>query len=227
MDNCLIRYDDVTIKYGNYEAVKNISFIVNKHDFLNIIGPNGAGKTTLIKSLINQIKPSCGKVFRQTNLVGYVPQKQAIKRNFPITVLEFIYSGYDQQSLIIPKEVIKEVLNWITLMQLDESIINEKINKLSGGELQRVYFIRGIISKPELLILDEPASALDPSFREKFYEILKHIKEQNHMTIIHITHDLTDVVLQNSLVLHIDQEMKFFGTYLDYKSFEHEGHHHG
>lgn len=227
MDNCLIRYDDVTIKYGHYEAVKNISFTVNKYDFLNIIGPNGAGKTTLIKSLINQIKPSSGKVFRQTNLVGYVPQKQFIKRNFPLTVLEFIYTGTNDQKFIISNQIKKEILEWVLLMGLDPLIMDEKINKLSGGELQRVYFIRGIISKPELLILDEPASALDPSFREQFYDILKQIKAKEQMTIIHITHDLTDVVLKNSLVLHIDQEMKFFGTYLDYKSFEHEGHNHG
>lgn len=227
MADTLIKYSNVSIKYGNYEAIKNASFSIHKGDFLNIIGPNGAGKTTLIKTLINQVHVSSGKIEVFTSLLGYVPQKLTLKRNFPITVLEFIYTGCPKQKLSIPKSVIDEIIVWLDKMELEKDILSKKISTLSGGELQRIYLIRSLIAKPEILILDEPASALDPSFREKFYHILQDIKKELNMTILHITHDLTDVVLDHSLVMYVDQVIKFFGTYDKFKDFEHEGHHHG
>jgi zinc transport system ATP-binding protein len=158
--------------------------------------------------------------------MGYVPQKLTIKRNIPLTVLEFIYTGFTKQSLIISKTDKALILDWLIKMKLDKSLLNEKVSHLSGGQLQRIYLIRSLISNPEVLILDEPASALDPNFREYFYELIKDIRRNNNLTIIHITHDLTDVILENSLVMYVDQEIKFFGTYIDYNKFEHEGHHH-
>ena len=111
-------------------------------------------------------------------------------------------------------------------MKLDATYLHEKLSHLSGGQLQRIYLIRSLISNPDVLILDEPASALDPHFREYFYELIKSLRKSNNLTIIHITHDLTDVILENSLVMYVDQEIKFFGTYIDFNKFEHEGHNH-
>lgn len=224
--NCLIEYKDVTLSYGYLDVIKHASFTVHQNDFLNIVGPNGAGKTTLIKSLIHQIKPKHGEIIMQDLKMGYVPQKLTIKRNIPLTVLEFIYTGFTKQSLIISKTDKALILDWLIKMKLDKSLLNEKVSHLSGGQLQRIYLIRSLISNPEVLILDEPASALDPNFREYFYELIKDIRRNNNLTIIHITHDLTDVILENSLVMYVDQEIKFFGTYIDYNKFEHEGHHH-
>ena len=223
---CLIEYKDVTLSYGYLDVIKHANFTVHQNDFLNIVGPNGAGKTTLIKSLIHQIKPKQGEIIMQDLKMGYVPQKLTIKRNIPLTVLEFIYTGFTKQSLIISKTDKALILDWLIKMKLDKSLLNEKVSHLSGGQLQRIYLIRSLISNPEVLILDEPASALDPKFREYFYELIKDIRRNNNLTIIHITHDLTDVILENSLVMYVDQEIKFFGTYIDYNKFEHEGHHH-
>jgi len=224
--NCLIEYKDVTLSYGYLDVIKHASFTVHQNDFLNIVGPNGAGKTTLIKSLIHQIKPKHGQIIMQDLNMGYVPQKLTIKRNIPLTVLEFIYTGFTKQRLIISKSDKALIVEWLTKMKLDTLLLNEKVSHLSGGQLQRIYLIRSLISNPEVLILDEPASALDPNFREYFYELIKDIRRNNNLTIIHITHDLTDVILENSLVMYVDQEIKFFGTYIDYNKFEHEGHHH-
>ena len=216
MNNYILSYDDVTIKYGNFDALKNISFDLEKEDFLNIIGPNGAGKTTLIKSLIGEVKLDKGFIHMQSRKIGYVPQKQKTNNDFPLTVLEFIYTGFDNQKLFIPKKDKELVISYLKIMKLNETIIDQKISVLSGGELQRIYLIRALISKPELLILDEPASALDPDFRIDFYSILKKLKEQDKMTIIHITHDLNDVILRKSKVMYLDQEIKFYGSCSDY-----------
>ena len=223
---CLIEYKDVTLSYGYLDVIKHASFTVHESDFLNVVGPNGAGKTTLIKSLIHQLKPKQGEILIKDFKMGYVPQKLSIKRNMPLTVLEFIYTGFSKQKLKIAKTEIDLIIEWLDKMKLEKSILNEKINTLSGGQLQRIYFIRSLISKPDVLILDEPASALDPHFREYFYEFIKTLRKSYNLTIIHITHDLTDVILENSLVMYVDQEIKFFGTYIDFNKFEHEGHSH-
>ncbi len=227
MSNCVVKYEKVTIKYGKHEVVKDISFEISKNDFLNVIGPNGAGKTTLIKSLIGQVKVFEGTIYFDNQSIGYVPQKQTIKRNFPLTVLEFIYTGFKQQKLIISQADKDLIVSWLDKMELEREMLHHKISYLSGGELQRIYLIRSLIAQPEILILDEPASALDPSFREKFYDILNDIREKEKITIIHITHDLTDIVLKNSKVMYIDRDIKFFGNHEDYHHFEHEGHRHG
>lgn len=224
--NCLIEYKDVTLSYGYLDVIKQASFTVHQNDFLNIVGPNGAGKTTLIKSLINQIKPTHGEIIMQDFNMGYVPQKLSIKRNIPLTVLEFIYTGFKKQKLIISKSDKALIIKWLEKMKLDATYLHEKLSHLSGGQLQRIYLIRSLISNPDVLILDEPASALDPHFREYFYELIKSLRKSNNLTIIHITHDLTDVILENSLVMYVDQEIKFFGTYIDFNKFEHEGHNH-
>ncbi|HEY8405700.1 MAG TPA: metal ABC transporter ATP-binding protein [Acholeplasma sp.] len=227
MSNPMIEYQNVSIKFGRTLAVRGVNFSVDKGDFLNIIGPNGAGKTTLIKSLIKAIKPATGKIIINSNNLGYVPQKISPKPHFPLTVLELIYMGEKHANLRINSDLKTLVKSFLNLFELEESILNEKVTHLSGGELQRVYVIRALLSNPEVLILDEPTSAIDHHFRQKFYELLNDIKKKQDMTIIHITHDLTDVVLDNSKVLYIDEEVKFFGTYEQYKDFEHEGHHHG
>ncbi len=227
MSKPLISYQNVSIFYGTTEVIKNVSFDIFKNDFLNIIGPNGAGKTTLIKSLIKLIKPQQGIITINTDKIGYVPQKISAKQNFPLTVLELIYTGYKNPKLRIDDESKKVIESWLVKMELKPEILNEKVSHLSGGQLQRVYLIRSLMNDPEVLILDEPASALDHSFREKFYVLLNEIKIEKQMTIIHITHDLTDVVMDHSKVLCMDQVVKFLGSYDEFKSFEHEGHHHG
>ncbi|MBN3489941.1 ATP-binding cassette domain-containing protein [Acholeplasma equirhinis] len=227
MNDPVITYENVSILYGTHEVIKDISFTVKRNDFLNIVGPNGAGKTTLIKSLIDEIKVDNGKKHMACQRIGYVPQRQDIKRHFPLSVKEFLYTGFESQKLIISKADEDLMKNWLERMNLDKDLIHKKMNHLSGGELQRVHFIRALVAKPDLLILDEPASALDPNFREKFYDILKEIRKEEQLTIIHITHDLTDVILKDSLVMYIDREIKYYGSYENFHEFEHEGHHHG
>ncbi len=212
----MVHVKDLNIFFGQYQALKNITFTIQKGDFLHVIGPNGSGKSTLMKILVGLLHQSSGTVTLSTKQVGYLPQALTHSSHVPMNVFEVLSN--------ISKDV-KAIDGWLEEMDM-MSYKYEPMNHLSGGQKQRIFLIRALLLNPELLILDEPTSALDPAFRESFLHLLHHLQSQHKMTIIHVTHDLTDVVKSNCSVLYIDQSIKFLGNYASYASFAHEGHHH-
>jgi zinc transport system ATP-binding protein len=221
----MISYRNVSVTFGKFNVLNNINFEIKRGDFLHIVGPNGSGKTTLVRLLVGLLKQTSGEIFIEAVNMGYLPQKIHTKTNIPMTVREVIYSGFINQKLKPSKKDCELIKNWLDLMEIPQ-LFNESMQFLSGGQQQRVLLIRALISEPELLILDEPTSALDPSFREKFYHMLYKLQQEKNMTIIHVTHDLTDAVKKDCLTMYVDQSIKFFGHYKDFHEFEHRGHHH-
>lgn len=222
----MIQIQNVTIRYDNLVVLDNVTFSVGKGEIIHILGPNGSGKTTLIKVLLGFVKPSEGKVRVDTKKIGYLPQIIKVNNNFPTTVKEVIYSGFEKQSLFISKEDTKLIKRWLEKMEIGQ-LIDKQFSELSGGQRQRVLLVRAIISSPELLVLDEPTSALDPEFRKEFYKIIDELHGKG-MTILNITHDLdTDYVSCEHKILYLDRSVKYLGTYCDFDSlFSDKGHHH-
>lgn len=221
----MIDYEHVGVSFGKFQALNNVSFHLPEGHVLHIVGPNGSGKTTLVKTLVGLLKPTTGTIDINAKRMGYLPQKLNTKTNMPMTVREVIYSGFEKQSIKPTKADCDLIIRWLEKMEISH-LYEESMTHLSGGQQQRVYIIRALISNPDLLILDEPTSALDPSFREKFYQLLDEMHQEHKMTIVHVTHDLTDAVKENCLVMYVDQTIPFFGTYHDFHEFEHRGHHH-
>ncbi len=221
----MIKYEDIEVSFGKFNVLKNISFQLKPGEMLHIIGPNGSGKTTLVKLLVGLLEPTSGHIENHAIQMGYLPQKLNTKLNLPMTVREVIYSGLKHQKLKPTKVQCDLIKSWLDIMEIPH-LFESSMSYLSGGQQQRVFLIRALISDPDLLILDEPTSALDPSFREKFYHMLYQFQQEKNMTIIHVTHDLTDAVKEDCKVIYVDQTVKFFGTYKAYHDFEHRGHHH-
>jgi zinc transport system ATP-binding protein len=222
----LIKLKNVSVKFGDYDVLKDVNFSLDKGEFLNVVGPNGSGKTTLVKVISGLIKPNHGSLTHKCRQMGYLPQKMVNRSEFPITVKEVIEGG-NLVAIKTDKLAYQESLNkWLEKMEI-KHLINRSMQRLSGGQQQRVYLVRALVSNPELLILDEPTSALDPTFRSKFQKILFDLHKKDKKTIINITHDLDDVVDLNSKVLYIDQTVKFFGSVKSYrKKFGLKEHHH-
>ncbi|HAV19987.1 MAG TPA: ABC transporter ATP-binding protein [Firmicutes bacterium] len=221
----MIKFNDVSVKFGSFYALKDISFEINKGDFMHIVGPNGSGKTTLLKLLVDLLPPTGGTITRTPCTMGYLPQKTTINQKLPLTVAEVIYSGFPHPKLKPTKDEVTLMKKWLEKLEIGH-LYNHSVRYLSGGQQQRVYIIRALISDPCLIVLDEPTSALDPSFREKFYEILKDIHQQRQATIINVTHDLTDAASSGDRTIYIDSEIRFCGTFDEFAKFEHESHHH-
>lgn len=212
----MITVKNLEVKYDSLIALENINLTINNGDFVYLLGPNGGGKTTFIRTINSLIKPSIGSVNNTFKNIGYLPQNMKVKKAFPASVFEVIYSGFKKQ-YIFPKKQQKEKIDKLLTDVNALHLKNKLISELSGGQLQRVLLVRSLVNDPDLLILDEPTSALDPQFRKFFNEYIDKINKKG-TTIIMITHDLSGInVLEcRDRVLYIDKTLTYNGIFCDF-----------
>lgn len=199
----IIQVSEVEAHYDSKQVLKNIHLTVFEHDFLGIIGPNGGGKTTLIKLLLGLKTPTRGCIrFFKNGLpvdslnMGYLPQYHQIDKKFPISVYEVILSGLNRDKKLWHRNTAEHhrlVKQMIVRMGL-EGQEETPIGNLSGGQMQRVLLGRAIVSKPDVVILDEPNTYIDKRFEAHLYQLLEEINLES--AIILVSHDIGSV-LQN------------------------------
>ena len=195
MNKSLLEIKDLTkiyhTKNGEIKAIDNISFNLYEKEFLCIVGSSGCGKSTLLNILANLDKKSDGQIKKNKNLkIGYMLQEDAL---FPwLTILENATLGLEIKK-IKTKENIEYVKELLTKYGLKD-FINKYPSQLSGGMRQRVALIRTLAIKPDILLLDEPFSALDYVSRLMVSEDVKKIIKAEKKTVIMITHDLAEAI---------------------------------
>lgn len=199
--NKLINIDNIVAGYDNKIVLHDVSLDIWENDFLGIIGPNGGGKTTLLKIILGLLKPKSGSV-RYFNgekevsslKIGYLPQMNKIDKKFPISVREVVLSGLMAEKprfrdfTAEQKQRAEEVIAQMGLQELAKRAIGD----LSGGQLQRVLLGRSMVSRPKVLILDEPNSYVDKRFESHFYNLLEEISKES--SIILVSHDIGTVL---------------------------------
>jgi zinc transport system ATP-binding protein len=208
---------------GSPALFEDISFEIEKGDFIAIAGPNGAGKSTLVKLMVGVLQPNSGTISIAPEYIGrlgYMPQKPSLSiNNFPATVEEVVSTGillkksFPKGYTRRDKQLVKEAM---ILLQI-ENLAGKRIGELSGGQQQRVLLARAFASSPEILILDEPTGALDPQTRGCFYATLKELNEKRGTTILMITHDTHSLDQFAQKLLFIDRCIEYFG---DFESFQ-------
>lgn len=199
--NKLLELRNITAGYGEKIVLRDVSLDVWENDFLGIIGPNGGGKTTLLKVILGLLAPTAGekRFFDHEKEVaslkiGYLPQINKIDKKFPISVWEVISSGLSSEKPLFRRfsraqeKRIQEIIKQMGLEELETRPIGE----LSGGQLQRVLLGRAMVSRPQLLILDEPNSYVDKRFESRFYELLQEINQES--AIILVSHDMGTIL---------------------------------
>ncbi len=214
----IISVDNLTFCYNGLEVISDISFSVGKGDYLGIAGPNGSGKSTLIKNILGILQPQKGRVnifdqplisFNQWNRIGYLPQRvNSLNQHFPGTVEEIVQLGMKKKNPVD----LKRALKMMGIAHLAARLIGE----LSYGEQQRTMLARTLISQPDLLIFDEPTTALDPETREIFYSLTDEMNRTNGTTIILITHDTSVIGKYARNLLYLDKKIIFSGTFEDF-----------
>ncbi len=224
----IIETKNVSISYDQNKAVSEVSFEIHAGDFIGLIGPNGAGKTTLVKAILGLIPISHGEIklygqplgrFYDWRKIDYVPQNlRTINPLFPATVEEVVFLGMlsskknPRNFTASDKLVVGQALRDIGLFELRHKAISE----LSGGQQQKAMIARALVSKPEILILDEPTAALDAKSRETFLKYIQELNKKNGLTIILITHDTNLVCRFASQLMYIDRTLMFFGSASDF-----------
>lgn len=199
MEN-LVKLDRVTFNRGKKNILQDISFTIEKGDYIGLIGPNGAGKTTLLKLILGAIKPSSGKIISNTkDSIGYVPQKNAHNLHSPISVQEIILTGLKNSIKPNLSKVMKRV-------HLEKDLLHKNFQELSGGQQQRILIARSLINHPQLLLFDEPFNGVDLPTQNKIYDLLKELNQQG-VTILFISHDINTITKNSNRVLCLDRTL--------------------
>ena len=215
MSQSIIKLQDICYAYNEEEVLCSVSAEINKGDFVGLIGPNGSGKTTLIKIMLGLIKPDKGtiKLFNQNidsfhdyKKIGYIGQKSTqITIPTPISVKEVIELG-----LIAKKDADKKInqaLHEVGLVEKKNNLITE----LSGGEQQRVFIAKALVSEPELLILDEPTTGIDVNTQDNFYKLLADLNKKG-ITLVMVSHDIDVIVNEVTKLLCLNKKLVYHGT---------------
>lgn len=212
LNNCVkLKITDLSKAYGEKIALKNLSFDVYDGEFLSILGPSGCGKTTLLRILIGLLEPTTGSITDDTgrNITYVVPgdrnmgivfQNYALFEN--MTVL-----GNVEYALKIRKDRAKtaraDALEMLEIMGLGE-YINKKPRDLSGGQQQRVAIARTLVLKPDIILFDEPMSALDVDTRISLRREIKELQKRFGTTMIYITHDQEEAFAMSDRIMIMD-----------------------
>ncbi len=188
-----IRPEDYTVealdlgkRFGDLWALKSVSFAANKGELVACIGPNGAGKTTLLTILAGILEPDEGTIDLGPRRVGWVPQEPAVYRKLSVA---------ENLKLFARLEDVDSVSD-ATNRMLEQTDLRERsgdpVEKLSGGNMQRVNIAIGLLARPDVLLLDEPTAALDPRQRERTWQFI-HDLAGSGTTIVFASHNIEEV----------------------------------
>ncbi len=197
----LLSLHDLSVGYPGNVVVKNVNLEIRPHDFIALLGANGSGKSTFLKTLAGLIPPAGGSIrFAETAktppTVGYIPQAEKLDPIFPVSVTEVVLMGAaarlkpGRRITAQHRESARNALHQVGL----ESAAAQRFAHLSGGQKQRALFARALMTDPEILVLDEPTSGVDPEAGRAFLELLSSVN-QTGVAVLMASHDL-DLVRQ-------------------------------
>lgn len=195
---CRIEIDHLSVTLGGQTLLHDVSLHVHCGELTALIGANGAGKTTLLRALLEQIEYT-GAVRHLTQdgrpaaavRTGYVPQQLEFDRSSPVTVTDFIAGAIGRRPVFLGVgRAMRARVGEALARTHCEALADRPLGALSGGELQRVLLALALTPQPDLLILDEPVSGVDPNGLEAFYQTVDELRRANHMAILLVSHDL-------------------------------------
>lgn len=206
----ILHAENIGKKYGNKIVLENIYFDVKKGEFLSILGSSGCGKTTLLRILVGIESPSYGSIFKYgediTNKTPYERNIGIVFQNYALfpNMNVFDNIAYALKSRKIEKnEIKKRVMEIIDTMGLTDHIY-KKPRQLSGGQQQRVAIARTLVLNPDIILFDEPMSALDANIKIALRKELKKIQRDSGITMIYVTHDQEEAFSLSDRIMIID-----------------------
>jgi len=206
----LVDIQDLTFGYSTEPVLEGINLTISRNDFIGMIGPNGGGKSTLIRIILGLLQPWSGKVLLTPSInIGYLPQYHSFDSRFPISVEEVVLSGLLKTGKLTSRiksterRKAAEVLHKVGM----EPFAKRSIGDLSGGQMQRVFIGRALISNPDLLILDEPATYVDNRFEQELYQLMETINETT--AILLVSHDVGQILSSIKTIACVNRRLHY------------------
>lgn len=215
---------DLTVDLGGHRILDAVDLTIPQGDFVGLVGPNGGGKTTLLRAILGLLPLTRGEVRlfgappgngRATKRLAYVPQHAVhVDSRFPATAYEIALLGRAGRRGLLrryrPEDhaAVYEALREVGIADLASA----PIGTLSGGQRQRVFLAKALAAEPELLILDEPTTGVDPKARESFYQLLDHLNHDHQITVLLVSHDTQALALVAHRVVAINRRVVYDGT---------------
>jgi len=200
----LLTLDNIGVRLGGRQVLSDVTFSLRKGEFTGVIGPNGAGKTTLLRVILGLIEPSGGQVLidgqpvnsKNKAAIGYVPQKLVIDPDMPLRARDVVALGLDGHRLgfAFPSRQRREMIEAALADVGAAGYANARVGELSGGEQQRVLIAHALISRPKLLLLDEPLANLDISSEQEIVAVLGRLAREQKIAILLSAHDMNPLL---------------------------------
>ena len=203
MNQDLLRLEDVSVRLGGREVLKDVSLRISPGEFTGLIGPNGAGKTTLLRVVLGLQPVTSGEVLldgaprpHRDSSIGYVPQKLALEPDMPLRVRDVVSLGLDGQKfgIRLPSRARRELVSDMLAAVGAQRYADARVGELSGGEQQRVMIAHALISRPKLLLLDEPLANLDISSEQGIVSVLARLARAEHVAVLLSAHDMNPLM---------------------------------
>ncbi|HEX3960067.1 MAG TPA: metal ABC transporter ATP-binding protein [Trebonia sp.] len=209
----LLRLDGIGVRLGGRQILDDVSFAVRPGEFTGLIGPNGAGKTTLLRVILGLQAPTSGRVLldgrprprRAGRLIGYVPQKLVVDPDVPMRAQDVVAMGLDGHRLGLPllsaarRDLVTQALRAVDA----EHYAGARIGELSGGEQQRVLIAHAVISRPRLLLLDEPLANLDLRSEQGIVAVLGRLAREQKIAVLISAHDMNPLMRETSAIVYV------------------------
>ena len=223
--NTIIKIDNLTKTYGSLKAVDNLSFEIRKGELFAFLGVNGAGKSTTINIICGQLKKDEGTVIiDELNLDDNLAKiKKKIGVVFQASILDPQLTVKDNLEIKaslygFSRKEIKSRVNELAEILDFNSYLNRPLAKLSGGQKRRIDIARALLNKPDILILDEPTTGLDPQTRKMIWAVITKLRKENNMTVLLTTHYMEEASEADYVVIIDQGKMVAHGTPLDLKN---------
>ncbi|AHJ73507.1 zinc ABC transporter ATP-binding protein ZnuC [Kosakonia sacchari] len=200
----LVTLENITVAFGQRRVLSDISLNLHAGKILTLLGPNGAGKSTLVRVVLGLVAPDSGLIKRDKTLrIGYVPQKLHLDATLPLTVGRFMH--------LRPGTSKGDIIPALKRVQAAH-LVDAPMQKLSGGETQRVLLARALLNRPQLLVLDEPTQGVDVNGQVALYNLIDQLRKELDCAVLMVSHDLHLVMAKTDEVLCLNHHICCSGT---------------
>lgn len=216
----MLEVQKLSVRYREVTALSDISFSLKSGSLVGLIGPNGAGKSTLLKAMLELIPAQRGQIFyherplkQQRQKIAYLPQRSQIDWDYPVTVWNVVmmsrilHSGWFGKISRQSKEIVREVLERVEL----DDLRDRPIKQLSGGQQQRVFLARALAQQADILLLDEPMTAVDKKTEALMWNIFNQLKQEGK-TLLISCHEWGDTLDRYDQLLLLNRHLVASGT---------------